>query len=102
MKNDITATKTTFKNLVVRKAYTYYLKGLNAAEIGLLLNVSARTIQRYTKEHRFKDFANPLTLEQKADELRKRGLTYKQIGKAIGKGRTTVYYYLRKCKTNTP
>lgn len=98
MKNDNTGPKTPFNNLVVGKAYSYYLKGLNAKEIGKLLDISARTVQRYMKDNNFKEHANPVTIEQKAHDLHKQGLTYRQIAKAIGKGRTTVYYYLQRFK----
>jgi transposase len=98
MKNDNTGSKTTFTSLVVRKAYTYYLKGLNAAEIGKLLDVSARTVQRYIKDNDFKEHANPPTIEQKTHDLYVKGLTYRQIAKAIGKSRTSVYYYLKRMK----
>ena len=98
MKNDITGPETTFSSLVVGKAYGYYLKGLNAKEIGKLLDISARTVQRYMKDNNFKEHANPLTVEQKAHDLYTKGLTYRQIAKAIGKSRTTVYYYLQRFK----
>jgi len=101
MKNDNKGPKTTFNNLVVGKAYGYYLKGLNAKEIGKLLDISARTVQRYMKDNNFKQHANPVTIPQKAYDLYKQGLTYRQIAKAIGKSRTTVYYYLQRFKTGS-
>ena len=98
--NDNNSQKATKQNLMVSKAYNYYLKGLNAKETALLLNISARTVQRYIKENGFEEKANPKPLPQIAIELFEKGLSYQQIAKAIGKKRTTVYYYLKKMRLN--
>ncbi|WP_212000321.1 helix-turn-helix domain-containing protein [Chitinophaga sp. HK235] len=77
------------------RAYAYHLMGLNAPEIGKLLNVSPRTVQRYIKRERVN---NPLPKKTKlqAAELYRQGYSYRQIAGIIGRGRTTVYNYLKE------
>lgn len=77
------------------KAYAYHLMGLNAPEIGKLLNVSSRTVQRYIKRERVN---NPLPKKPKlqAAELYRQGYSYQQIAGIIGRCRTTVYNYLKE------
>lgn len=79
----------------VAKAYGYYLKGLTSAETGKLLDVSPRTVQRWTVQYQFEQTADPDPLPVRALRLYQSGHTYAAIAKAIGKSRTTVYYYIR-------
>lgn len=97
--NDNNTPRATKQNLLVSKAYNYYLKGLNTKETAVLLNISARTVQRYIKENGFEQKANPKPLPQIAYDLYKKGLNYQQIAKAIGKKKTTVYYYLKEMRS---
>ncbi len=98
MTNDHTALIAPFQNRNVEKVYRYYLKGLNAMEIGKLLDISPRTVQRYIKVHKFKELMAPRALQQKALELYQRGYSYREIGQVIRKSRTTVYYYLKQIR----
>jgi DNA-binding CsgD family transcriptional regulator len=95
MENVNAAPKTGFNNLLIERAYQYYLKGLNAAEIGKLLDISPRTIQRYARNNKFKELAMPETLQNHAKELFRQGHSYRQIASTLRKSRTTVYYYLK-------
>jgi DNA-binding CsgD family transcriptional regulator len=82
----------------------YYLKGLNAKEIGKLLDVSQRTVQRYLKSSNIKENANAQTLPQKIVALKKQRFSYTQIAEKLQCSKTTVYNYLKKIRkqTNTP
>jgi DNA-binding CsgD family transcriptional regulator len=98
MKNNNINVTTWFDNSLVDKAYQYYLKGLNGVEIGKLLDISPRTIQRYIKDHKFKELAVPKTLQRRATELYQQGHSYREIAITLRKSRTTVYYYLKKMR----
>lgn len=80
------------------KAYKYYLKGLTAKEIGILLNLSSRTIQRITKDCNFKEMSNPKAITEKINECRAKGLSYSETAKALKMSRSTVYNHLTKAK----
>ncbi len=82
----------------VQRAYRDYLKGLTAIETAKLIDVSMRTVQRWTSEYGFKEKANPDTLQQRAARLYKQGFSYREIAATIQKSRTTVYYYLKKVR----
>jgi transposase len=98
MKNDNTEVTIGFNNSLIDRAYQYYLKGLNGVEIGKLLDVSPRTIQRYVKDNKFKELAAPKALQRRAIELHQRGHSYREIAITLRKSRTTVYYYLKKMR----
>lgn len=87
-------------NLQIAKAYGYYLKGLTAKEIGKLLDVNARTVQRWQSDHHFKTKAKPLPMYERATLLRSQGLTIENIAKTLKVSRTTVCTYLRRAKEN--
>lgn len=76
------------------KVYKYYLLGLNNKEIAKLLEVSEKTIQRIIKNGNFKELSKPVSISEKAKELRKKGLTYTQISKALKRSKTSIYNYL--------
>ena len=82
----------------VAKAYRYYLMGLTALETAKLLDISARTVQRYRKEHRFKERAKPAIYREKIGELLERGFSYSSIAKIIQVSRSTVYKYGKTAK----
>lgn len=84
--------------LLVAKAYGYYLKGLTAKEIGKLLDVNERTVQRWQSDHDFKAKAKPLPMPERAKQLQDKGITIEQIAKTLKVSRTTVCNYLRKAK----
>ena len=94
--NDIPAENLEEKAELICKAYRYYLKGLTARETAILLNVSERTIQRWKSGYGFADIAQPKALQQRAADLKKAGLSYTEIARALTVSRTTVYNYLKK------
>lgn len=98
VENSITAPNLEDREGLTSKAYKYYLKGLTAKETATLLNVSERTIQRWKSDHGFADTAQPKTLQQRAVDLRKTGLSYAEIARALKVSRSSVYNYLRKGK----
>lgn len=98
MKNDITEQKTTLQSLLIGKCYQYHLKGLTAKEIGKLLDLSERTVQRWAKDGNFKELAAPTTLQTKAVALYNKGLSYSQIAATLNVCKTTVYNYLKVSK----
>lgn len=83
------------KQSPVGKAYQYYLKGLTAAEIAILINVSERTVQRWKTAFKFDSYSQPVGLQNRVVELRKKGMSYTAIGKALQLSRSTVYNNLK-------
>lgn len=90
--------ETTLNALLLKEVCKYYLMGLNAKEIGKLLDVSQRTVQRYLKKGKVKENAAAQTLPQKALLLKKQGFSYTEIAKKIKCSKTTVYNYIKKSK----
>lgn len=86
------------KTLISEKVTGYYLKGLNYKEIGKLLDISPRTVQRYVKENECKKLTEPKTLQQKAVEMHNQGFSYSDIAKKLRVSKTTVYLWHRKIK----
>ena len=77
-------------------AYRYYVMGLNTREIGKLLDLSPRTIERYMQAGKWKESVNGKTVEVKAYELRQGGKTYVEIAKVLQVSKSTVHYYLKR------
>lgn len=88
--------KTTLKTQLHTSIVKYYSKGLNAKEVGKLLDISQRTVQRYLKANKVKENATPTTLQQKALDFKKQGLSYTQIAKKLMCSKTTIYNYIKK------
>jgi DNA-directed RNA polymerase specialized sigma24 family protein len=86
------------KTTIQQKALRYYLLGLNSKEIGKLLDLSPRTVQRYMSEGKFKSQRQVKNLSAKAFEMLNKGYTYKEIAKAVGKSKTMVYYYIKEAR----
>lgn len=86
------------KAIIIKKVTTYYLKGLNYKEIGKLLDISPRTVQRYAKEGGCKQLSEPKTLQQRAVEMHSRGWSYSEIAKKLKVSRTTAYLWNKKAK----
>jgi DNA-directed RNA polymerase specialized sigma24 family protein len=85
------------KDLITEKVRSYYAKGLTYAEIGKLLDLSSRTVQRYvTSSGVKKELATPKTLQQKAFELSEKGFSYAEIADKLRVTKTTVYNWHRK------
>lgn len=76
-------------------AYQYHLKGLNFAEIGKLIDISPRTVERYSQQDHWKAKANPKALSMRILELSKQGFKASTIARTIGMSRGTVYYHLK-------
>lgn len=86
------------KTTITEKVKGYYLKGLNYKEIGKLLDISPRTVQRYVKESGCRQLSEPKTLQQRAVELHLRGWSYSEIAKKLKISRTTAYTWNKKAK----
>ncbi|WP_315820987.1 helix-turn-helix domain-containing protein [Paraflavitalea speifideaquila] len=97
-KNDIATSNFEDKGGLIGKAYQYYLKGLTAKETAILLNVSERTVQRWTSTYEFAATAKPKTMQQRVVDLQKLGLSYAEISKALKVSRSTVYNYLKAAR----
>lgn len=87
--------------LEVGRAYNYYLKGLTAKEIGKLLDISQRTVQRWSAQYDFEGLAGVPELEtipQKAVRMAAAGLSYTEIGKKLRRCKATIYNYVKATK----
>lgn len=86
------------KTTIEDKIYQYAIKGLSTKEIGKLLDLSDRTIQRYMKQSKFKPEIKPKTHHARALELHKMGFSYVEIAKKLRVCKSTVYNWHRKAK----
>lgn len=86
------------KTLITEKVTGYYLKGLNYKEIGKLLDISPRTVQRYVKESECKRLETEKPLQQRAIEMHQQGWSYSEIARKLKVSKTTVYLWHRKAK----
>lgn len=86
------------KRTTLEQITGYYLKGLNYKEIGKLLDISPRTVQRYMKESDCKERLEPKTLQLRAVEMHASGWSYSEIAKKLKVSRTTVYLWNRKAR----
>lgn len=86
------------KTLITEKVTGYYLKGLNYKEIGKLLDISPRTVQRYVKESECKRLETEKPLQQRAIEMHSQGFSYSEIARKLKVSKTTVYLWHRKAK----
>lgn len=86
------------KTLILEKVTGYYLKGLNYKEIGKLLDISPRTVQRYVKECGCKKLDEPKTIQQKAIEMHQRGWSYSEVARKLKVSKTSVYLWHKKAK----
>lgn len=82
------------------KALRYYAMGLTCVEIGKLLDLSARTIERYMQKGQWRQTLTSKTVEQRAYELHKAGKSYDEVAKALQVSKTTVYNYMKRYKAN--
>jgi len=86
------------QNTIIKKVSAYYLKGLNYREIGKLLDISPRTVQRYITANECKKLNEPKTTQQKAFELSAKGFSYSEVAKKLRVTKTTVYNWHKKRK----
>lgn len=84
------------KELILEKVRAYHLKGLTTNEIGKLLDLSPRTVQRYMTQGGIKELAEPKSVQQKAFELSAKGWSYTEIAKKLRVCKTTVYNWHKK------
>jgi DNA-binding CsgD family transcriptional regulator len=85
------------------KIKRYFAMGLTYVEIGKLLDVSSRTIQRYiTANEVKKEMREPKALQKKAFELSAKGYSYAEIAAKLQVTKTTVYNWHRKLKQAAP
>lgn len=86
------------KQSVLDKIAGYYLKGLNYKEIGKLLDISPRTVQRYIKDGECKQLKQPKTKQQQAFDMHRQGFSYSEIANKLKVSKTTVYLWHKKHK----
>jgi len=87
------------KEAITEKIRGYFIKGLTYKEIGKLIDISPRTVQRYvTSSGVKKELAEPKTMQQKAFELSAKGLSYSEIAKKLRVSKTSVYLWHRSRK----
>jgi len=86
------------KAKTLEKVWAYYLRGLNGKEIGKLLDISPRTVQRYISGSGCRETLEPKTIHQKAFELSAQGHSYAEIAKKLRISKTTVYLWHKKRK----
>ncbi|MFA6072340.1 MAG: hypothetical protein WC810_27575, partial [Janthinobacterium sp.] len=78
----------------------YHVKGLTFSEIAKLLDLSPRTVERYSQVDEWKAKANPVALPQRAKELRERGFSFATIAQMIGVSKSTIFNYLKGLEGN--
>ncbi|MCL1942953.1 MAG: helix-turn-helix domain-containing protein [Candidatus Azobacteroides sp.] len=86
------------KTIIEKKVMGYYFKGLNYKEIGKLLDISPRTVQRYIAESGCRKTSEPKTNQQKAFELSAKGFSYSEVAKKLQVSKTSVYLWHKKRK----
>ena len=80
------------KQLMIEKIRGYFVKGLTYAEIGKLLDISPRTVQRYITSNGIKEELTVTTIQQQAFELSKKGFSYAEIADKLRVTKQTVQY----------
>lgn len=93
-------TKSVRRTTTQAEAYRYYVMGLNCQEIGKLLDLSVRTIERYMQIGGWKEATNGKTIEAKAYELHESGKTYAEVAKVLQVSKGTVFNYLKRYRAN--
>ena len=84
------------KAMINKKVAYYYARGLNYKEIGKLLDVSSRTVQRCVKESNLSNQQEHKTIQQEAFELSAKGFSYTQIAKRLKVSRTSIYLWHKR------
>lgn len=78
------------------RAYRYYLKGLTCIEIGKLLDLSPRTVERYSQLDKWRQRANPQPMADRARLLHQQGMSYAAIARTLAVSKSTVYNYVKE------
>ena len=77
----------------------YFLMGLTYSEIGKLLDLSRRTVQRYVTAAGISEelkAPKPKNTRQKAFEFLDSGYSYSEVAKKLKVSKTTIYLWNRK------
>ncbi|AYQ34944.1 sigma factor-like helix-turn-helix DNA-binding protein [Runella sp. SP2] len=80
------------------RAFRYYVMGLNCQEIGKLLDLSTRTIERYMQLGEWKEQTTGKNVEAKAYDLHEGGKTYAEIAQMLQVSKGTVFNYMKRYK----
>jgi len=88
------------KQQIAEQIRRYYIMGLTYTEIGKLLDMSKRTVQRYVTDNRInEDLKNePKNPKQKAFALLENGYSYSEVARKLKVTKTTIYLWNRKRK----
>jgi len=90
------------KEIITKKVRGYYTKGLTYSEIGKLLDISPRTVQRYVTNCGVKkELSGAKTLQQRAFDLSAKGFSYTEIAQKLRVTKTTVYNWHKRKKAQT-
>lgn len=90
------------KEIITKKVRGYYAKGLTYSEIGKLLDISPRTVQRCIMSSGVKkELSEPKTLQQRAFDLSAKGFSYSEIAHKLRVAKTTVYNWHKRRKQAT-
>lgn len=79
-------------------AFRYFVLGLSAKEIAKLLDISHRTVENYMLSDDWQKAERNDNLEERILKMYESGKTYVEIAKSVGKCKTTVYNYLKRCR----
>jgi len=91
-------TKRSKKNVELRqKAFKYhYLNGLNSKEISKILDVSFRTVQKWSLLDNWKAQKQADHQDRKVWELKQKGFSYIEICEKLGICRATAYNRIKR------
>lgn len=82
------------------QALRYYVMGLNCEEIGKLLDLSPRTIERYQQKGQWREALNGKAVEEKAHELHQAGKSYAEVAKILRISKGTAFNYSKRQRAN--
>lgn len=82
------------------QAFKYYAMGLTCREVGKLLDLSERTVERYSQKNRWRERVSGKTVEERAYELHQAGKTYAEVAESLNVSKGTVFNYLKRYKAN--
>jgi len=90
------------KQKQIEQIRRYCAIGLTYEEIGKLLDIGRRTVQRYVSDNGINELsktkAAPKTPQQKAFDLLENGYSYSEVAKRLGVTKQTIYNWNRQRK----
>lgn len=89
-----------FQNDLEAQAFRFHVMGLTCREIGKLLDLSARTVERYSQRNRWKESVSGKAVEQQAHEMHENGKSYAKIAQILNVSKGTVFNYLKRYRAN--